>query len=173
MPDKNVTICEFSENDNIRLVEIANNINIAKNMRDGFPNPYTIADANNFIAKCLSQNPKTTFAIKYNGFYVGNIGLFPGVGDNIKTAEIAYFIDEKYWNKGIASKAIKAIIKYAFETLGLIRMQTGVFEYNISSMKVIEKTGFIKEAIFKAAIYKNKKVFDEHRYSLINQKLIK
>ena len=151
-----------------RLTELANNEKISRNLRDGFPNPYTLADAKNFLEKFTNQDPVTFFGIDYNGEYVGNISLMPGQDIYRKSAEIGYFIGEPYWNKGIITTAVNLITEYGFKQLGFIRIHTGVFEYNRASMRVLEKCGFIKEAVFRKSVFKQNKIWDEVRYSKIN-----
>jgi ribosomal-protein-alanine N-acetyltransferase len=51
----------------------------------------------------------------------------------------------------------------------LVRIQAGVFEFNIASMKALEKNGYKKEGVFKKAIFKNDKVLDEHKYFKLNE----
>jgi esterase/lipase len=46
---------------------------------------------------------------------------------------------------------------------------SNIYEYNIGSMKVLEKVGFEKEAIIKSSIMKEGKIFDEHLYSIRKQ----
>ena len=60
------------------------------------------------------------------------------------------------------------ITAYGFDKLDLNRIYAGVFEYNIASMKALEKNGYKKEGIFKNAILKNDKVCDEHRFFKLN-----
>jgi len=165
-----ITLRKFRKTDVSRLAELANNEKISQNLRDGFPHPYSLSDAKSFIEKCLDQKITTTFAIEYKGEYVGNIGIMTGQDVYRKSAEIGYFIGEKYWNKGIATKAVKLITEYGFTELELMRIYTGIYEYNTASMRVLEKCGFIKEGIFKKAIVKNNQILDEHRYSKINPK---
>jgi len=50
-----------------RLAELANNEKISCNFRDGFPNPYTLADAENFLKKFTNQDPVTFFGFDYDG----------------------------------------------------------------------------------------------------------
>jgi len=166
-----VRLRNFLREDSKRLAHIANSISISRNLRDGFPHPYTEADAIIFIDKCLSMEPKSFFAIEYKGEYVGNIGLVVGNDVYRMTAELGYFVGEDFWNKGIASQAIKQICDFGFKKLTLHRIYAGVFENNKSSMRVLEKSGFTKEAVFKKAVFKENKILDEHRYALINPNL--
>ena len=50
-----------------------------------------------------------------------------------------------------------------------MRVYANIYEYNIGSMKVLEKVGFEKEAIIKSSIMKEGKIFDEHLYSIRKQ----
>ena len=148
-----------------RLAELANNEKIACNLTDGFPHPYTLADAKDFLTKFTNQDPVTYFGIEYNGEYVGNISLVPRQDIYRMSAEIGYFIGEPYWNKGIVTTAVNLITEYGFQHLGIIRIQTGVFEYNTASQRVLEKCGFVKEGVFRKSIIKRGKLWDEVRYA--------
>ncbi|KOH47124.1 hypothetical protein NC99_00590 [Sunxiuqinia dokdonensis] len=150
-----------------KLSEYANNDKVSVNLRDAFPKPYTLSDAENFKKMIDSQNPKTFFAIEYQGNYVGNISLSIGEDVYKKSAEIGYFIGEQYWNKGIATKAVTLITDWGFNNLGIVRIHTGIFEFNKSSQRVLEKCGYTKEAIFKKSICKNNEIYDEIRYAKI------
>ena len=148
------------------LARLANNKKIWANVRDIFPYPYGEKDAGNFISSIKNEDPQVTFGIEYEGALCGVSGLVLQTDVYRKTAEIGYWIGEPYWGKGIATAAVKWLVEYGFETLHLIRIQTGVFEHNIASMRVLEKNGFIKEAICRKSIYKDGKILDEHRYSI-------
>ena len=164
----NIKLRPFRLTDAHRLVELADNEKISRNLRDGFPNPYTLSDAESFLAKFANQEPVTFFAIEYNGEHVGNISLLQEQDIYRKSANIGYFIGEPYWNKGIVSTAVNLITDYGFNNLGIIRIHTGVFEYNTASQKVLEKCGFTKECIFRKSVFKQNKIWDEVRYSKIN-----
>jgi len=88
------------------------------------------------------------------------------------TAEIGYWIGEPYWSKGIATKAVRLITKYGFNKLELVRIYTGVFDYNKASQRVLEKAGFKLECIFEKSIFKNNQIYDEYRYGLINKNAV-
>ncbi len=150
------------------LALIANSATIADNMRDLFPHPYSIDDAKEFITKNINGQIKGVFAIIYKGNLAGSIGLHPQTDVYIKTAELGYYVAEKYWNNGIASKSIAMITKYGFESLHLTRIFAGVFEKNIASMKVLEKNGFVLECVKRKAVFKNAKILDEYYYAKVN-----
>lgn len=162
--NENVTLREFNSDDKYRLAELANNPKIAINLRDGFPNPYTVADAENFLEKYDEQESSLVLAIEYNGEYVGNIGLHKASDVYRLSAEIGYFLGEPYWNLGIMTKAINLICDYGFKNLDIVRIHAGIFEFNPASMRVLEKCGFQKEAVCKKAIIKQGKIYDEVRY---------
>jgi len=65
------------------------------------------------------------------------------------------------------TKAVNLITEFGFRHLDIIRIYTGVFEYNKSSQRVFEKCGYIKEAVFRKALCKNNKIYDEIKYAKI------
>ena len=130
--------------DKFRLAELADNEKIWINLRDGFPHPYTLSDAETFIGMVNKTKPLQVFSIEFEGGYVGNIGLQKKTDIYRKSAEIGYFLGEPYWNKGIMSRAVKLICEYGFRELDIVRIDTGVFEYNLASQRVLEKCGFVK-----------------------------
>lgn len=89
--------------------------------------------------------------------------MVPGQDIYRRSAEIGYFIGEPYWNKGIVTTAVNLITEYGFKQLGIIRIHTGVFEYNTASMRVLEKCGFTKDAVFRKSVFKQNKIWDEVR----------
>lgn len=164
-----VKIRKFEKSDSKRLASLLNNKKIWDNLRDYIPYPYTEKDAVEYIDFCNSQNPRTYFAIEYEGNIVGSIGLILQQDVYRKSAEIGYWIGEPYWGKGITSKAVQLIVDYGFKRLDIVRIYTGIFDYNIASQKVLINNGFVKEGIFKNAIFKNGKLCDEVRFSIIKE----
>jgi ribosomal-protein-alanine N-acetyltransferase len=158
----------FRKSDSKRMAELANNEKISRNLRDGFPHPYTLEHAEEFIRRFIGQNPVTFFAIEFKGEYVGNISLVKGNEVYRKSAEVGYFIGEPYWNKGIATTALQLITDYGFKNLDVIRIHTGVYEHNLSSQRVLEKCGFKKEGVFQKAVFKQGVYLNEVRFAKIN-----
>ncbi|OJJ21858.1 GNAT family N-acetyltransferase [marine bacterium AO1-C] len=151
------------------LARHVNNKKIWDNVRDYLPFPYTEKDADEFIALVKGQDPVLTFGITYAQKICGVIGLEVQQDVYKKSAGFGYWVSEEYWGKGIASTALELITHYGLYQLGYIRLFTSVFEYNLASMRVLEKNGYIKEGIFKKAIFKNNQIWDEHRYAIVRE----
>lgn len=130
----------FTLEDAPSLAFHANNINIAKFLRDGFPHPYNTNDAITFI-KNTQQTKHCHFAIEVNGEVCGVIGLIYH-HTNIKEAELGFWLGEKYWGKGIITEAVKGIVKHGFEVMELNRIYSSCFVDNYGSKRVHEKVGF-------------------------------
>jgi RimJ/RimL family protein N-acetyltransferase len=110
------------------------------------------------------DNPTKVFAIEIEGEAAGSIGIFPQTDIHEKSAEIGYWLAEKYWRNGIMSSAIRDIVKYGFETFDIVRIYARPFSTNLGSQKVLEKAGFTLEARHKKALYKNGELMDELIY---------
>lgn len=165
--DGDVVLRNLLDADLEKMCAYANNDKVSINLTDAFPNPFTMEDAKNFKKMVDSQNPVTFFAIQYCGDYVGNISLSPGVDVYRKSAEIGYFIGQPFWNQGITTQAVHLITEWGFRHLDIMRIFTGIFEFNKASQRVLEKCGFEKEGIFRKSIFKNNTFFDEIRFAKI------
>jgi len=132
----------------------ANNRNISINLRDQFPWPYTLEDADAFLKIAVDQ-PLTRFAaIEIDGEAVGGIGLEPYTDVNRFGAEIGYWIAEKHWGKGIGTEVVQGYSRYIFEQTEFIRLVALVFGWNRASVKVLEKCGFEFEGGMRKACFK-------------------
>lgn len=160
----------WSEFDAKKLALIADNKNIADNLRDGFPFPYSVKDARIWLESILSENtPPRFFAILVDNVVVGSIGIVTKTDIYRKNFEIGYFLDEKYWGKGIATRAIKAATSYAFSNFDVVRVYAEPFADNPGSRKALEKAGFSLEATLKRNVIKNGIIKDSCIYSVLKE----
>jgi len=166
---KNFILREWQMSDIASLAENANNINIWNNVRDAFPHPYSEEDGKEFITKVLNGEFGIQKAIVVEGKAVGGVGVFPQSDVERISAEIGYWLGEKYWNKGIVTEAVKEMVTYVFTNYSFQKIFTAVFDFNIASQKVLQKAGFEREAILKQAVIKNGKVVDAHYYGIIKK----
>jgi len=162
-----ISLRNWQEKDIKSLSKNANNKKIWDNLRDEFPYPYTELAAKQWIEIANQDKPLTNFAIEYKGHAIGGIGIIKQTDVFRKNAEIGYWLGEKYWNKGIATKALNAMIQYTFKTFEVKRLFAHVFESNTSSIRVLTKCGFTEEACLKNAVLKNNKFQNCFIYSLL------
>jgi ribosomal-protein-alanine N-acetyltransferase len=148
------------------IQQLANNYAIKKNLRDFFPFPYSVEDAAYFIESAATGAMGHVFALHAEDVFIGIGSLIQQTHEHRINAEIGYWIGEPYWGKGYATAAVKQLIGFAFEELGLLRIYAGVYDYNVASMRVLEKAGFQKEAIMHSSVIKDGKLHDEHVYSI-------
>jgi len=165
---EHIVLRPFKKNDIKPVAFLCNNKKIWDNLRDFLPHPYTEKNAQEFILSCQAEDPQVTFAIEYRGDLAGCIGLLKQKDIYKLTAEIGYWIGEPYWGLGIATKAVNLLVDYGFDQLGLVRIYTGVFDYNKASQRVLEKAGFKLEGIFEKSVLKNGKICNEYRYCKLN-----
>jgi len=162
-----VTLDQLKVSDIDHLTTLANNINIWNNVRDYFPNPYTIEDAISYFELVNKQEPIWSFAIRFKNQFCGIISAEPQSDVYRFSCEMGYWIGEPFWGKNIVSSAIMLMVDYAFSSLKMNRIYASAFEHNIASQKVLEKNGFKLECIKEKAVYKNEKFINEYSYSLV------
>ncbi len=90
---------------------------------------------------------------------VGSIGAFR-LYEDIKTFEIGYCIGKKFWNKGITTEAMKALIKFFFEEVEVNRIEAKYDTKNPASGRVISKSGLKFEGILRQAGKNNTGIVD-------------
>ena len=163
-----VTLRAWKPADAPSLARHANNPNVARQLRDRFPHPYTIADARQFIQSVAGARPTMLFAMVVDGDAVGGIGFFPGADVERFSAEIGYWLAEPYWGRGITAEAIQLVSHYAFEVCNLLRLFALPFADNAQSIRVLEKAGYTREATLRASSVKYGQVRDQALYALVN-----
>lgn len=151
------------------LSELLNNKKILDNLRDGLPFPYTEADAHDYINAMLNADKYAVFAfaIEFESKVAGSIGVFRQDNIHSKTAEIGYYLGENFWNKGIATEAVRQACDFIFDNTDIIRIYAEPFARNLASCKVLEKAGFVCEGTLRSNAVKNGLVEDMKLYALI------
>jgi [ribosomal protein S5]-alanine N-acetyltransferase len=148
------------------LVINANDFEIAKNLTDGFPHPYTREHGISFIEMAMKDIPLRIFAIDVAGEAVGAIGLHPQKDIMQKNIELGYWLAQKYWGQHIMTEAIKKIVQYGFDNFNVTRIYARPYGTNKASQRVLEKAGFTLEAHIRENIFKNGEFLDEMIYAV-------
>jgi ribosomal-protein-alanine N-acetyltransferase len=158
----------WRESDAASLVAHANNINVAKYLRDRFPHPYTRKDAHEFLRYAAASPDPSNLAIEVDGAAVGAIGYVPGSDVERFSAEVGYWLGEAYWGRGIVTEAVVMLTEFAFTRLNLLRLFALPFADNIASARVLEKAGYVREAVLRSSCVKYGVPRDQLLYARIN-----
>lgn len=155
------------------LSEAICNKKVQDNLRDGLPYPYTERDGEEFIAAMLSADGDDifSFAITAEGRVAGSISAVRQQNIHRQTAELGYYIAEKYWGKGITTQAVGQICRYVFDKSDIIRIYAQPFAHNAASCRVLEKAGFKYEGTLRNNAVKNGRVLDMKMYSLLKTEI--
>ncbi len=148
------------------VVRHGNNVKIWRNLRDRFPHPYTREAAREWIEFATACRPETDFAIEVAGEAAGGVGMKPGIDIERLSAEIGYWLGEPFWGKGIATAALSATVAYAFRELGMARVFAVPFATNAASARVLEKAGFVREAVMRSSAVKEGRLLDQWLYAI-------
>ena len=165
----NYAIRDWREDDATSIAQYANNKKIWINLRDAFPHPYTMLDAEAFLRKVMGMEPRTYFAIALDDEAIGSIALMPGDDVHQFTAELGYWLAEPFWGNGIMTDAVRALSEYAFKELGIQRIFAEPYTTNAASARVLEKSGFSLEGVIRAAIFKDGSMLDQYLYAKLNK----
>ena len=111
----------------------------------------TLGDALNFIRKINenfknSELPYWAITQKKNEKLIGTICLFD-FSEELKKCEIGYELLIDYQGQGIMNEAIKKIIEYSVQTLGLKTIDACTHKDNQGSIKLLQKSNFKKTEI--------------------------
>ena len=147
------------------LARRADNRKVWLNLTDGFPHPYTRADADAWVAANAGVEPVRCHAIEVGGEVAGSIGVFPLADVYRRSANIGYWLAEEMWGRGIMTEAVGAATENAFRSFDLVRIQAAVFGWNAASMRVLEKCGYVREAWLRKSVWKDGQLIDSAMYA--------
>lgn len=165
----------FQLGDAPRVASLAGDIEIAR-MTSNIPHPYQEENAVEWIQGHKDQflsNSAIHFAIvkRDENLLIGAIGLT--LDPQNLSAELGYWIGKPFWNCGFASEAAQMILKYAFEQIGLNRVEARHMTKNPASGRVMQKIGMTYEGTLRQSIYRFGKFEDVALYSILRQETIR
>jgi [ribosomal protein S5]-alanine N-acetyltransferase len=84
------------------------------------------------------------WAIEAEGQMVGMIALADVIRDPLQLGNVGYFVAREYNGRGLATRAVAEVVRFAFEEAGLHRLEAGTLPDNHASQRVLEKNGFVR-----------------------------
>jgi RimJ/RimL family protein N-acetyltransferase len=86
-----------------------------------------------------------------------------------RSASMGYCLDDAAWGQGYATEAAHAVLRWAFETLDLNRVQAEADTRNVASARVLEKLGFVREGTLREDCVVSGEVSDSWVYGLLRR----
>lgn len=159
------TLRPWRMEDAAQLADAANNRNVWLGVRDVMPFPYLLGDAESFLQRKAADGSANAWCIVVDGAVAGGIHLRQRDDVSRITAEIGYWLGERWWGRGIMTEAADAVVAYGFANLPIERIEAFVFDGNVGSCRVLEKCGFAFEARLRRAVIKDGTILDNLVYA--------
>ena len=122
------------------------------------PHPYADGVAEEWIARhgeafAADESLALGIALAGDGTLVGAISLM-SVSREHQRAELGYWIGPEFWNNGYCTEAVRAVVAYGFDEMGLQRITAHHLARNPASGRVMTKIGMTHEGTFRRHIRK-------------------
>ncbi|HDS1676973.1 MULTISPECIES: GNAT family N-acetyltransferase [Stenotrophomonas maltophilia group] len=153
------------------LLHHANDAEVSRGLRDRFPFPYTREDGEAFLAGRVLAPGTLNLAIEIDGHACGSIGAQQGSAERAHMAELGYWLGQAYWGQGLMTRVVGLFAPWVMDELRLFRLQAGVVDFNLGSVRVLEKNGFQEEGIDRCAVYKRGVLHDLRRFARVRMQL--
>ncbi len=144
--DKDLELRPFTLDDVPAIVEACNDPEI-QHWIPMIPRPYTEEDARAFVRGEVPRIGQRQFAITEGGRVVGSIGM--GVNES-RTGHIGYWCTPQARGRGVTTRALRLLCKYALADLELERLELMTDPDNHASQRVAEKVGFRREGVLRS-----------------------
>jgi ribosomal-protein-alanine N-acetyltransferase len=102
---------------------------------------------------------------------IGSVAISNIVRGVFLSCHLGYRLDEAEQGKGYMTEAIREMVAYAFQKLGLHRIEANIMPRNTASLKVTEKLGFYHEGLAKQYLRINGKWEDHIHMVLLNEEM--
>lgn len=107
---------------------------------------------------------------KKTGDVIGNISV-PRLEEAVEGAEVGYCLSRAWWGQGIMPEALRAVITYLIEEVGMNRVAATHDRNNAKSGRVMEKAGMKYEGTLRAADRNNQGIGDKVYYAILKDDL--
>ena len=114
--------------------------------RAGWPPHRSVEESLELIRTVFSGEGMWAVELKETGEAIGCVGYLPASASNLEIGEdqceVGYWIAKTYWDKGICTEAMRAVVDYCFNVKGFSVLWGDYFPENPASGRVMEKCGF-------------------------------
>jgi ribosomal-protein-alanine N-acetyltransferase len=136
------------------------------------PPPTTVEGFEKFIAWTLRQRTAGTyvcFAVTLKGFDTA-IGIFQlrDAGMGFETAEWGFAVGSQFWGTGVFQDGAELVLDFAFETLGVHRLEARAAVKNGRGNGALLKMGAVQECVLRKSFLRNGEYLDQVLYAILD-----
>jgi len=137
--------------------------------------PDVVEDRLAFSARCSARDRERQmdtghgFGVFAEGRLVGEMNLSGVQRGPFQSGHVGYWIDHRHAGREYAPEALVVVLDYAFETLGLHRVQINIIPRNHASRRVVEKLGIRDEGVALGYLEINGCWEDHVRYAITSE----
>lgn len=96
---------------------------------------------------------REAFAVVEDGEFLG-LALAPRIDREAQTAELGYVVSPVARGRGVASEALRRLTSWAFDELGMLRLELMISVDNPGSKRVAERCGYVREGVLRSLHFK-------------------
>ncbi|WP_437967619.1 GNAT family protein [Sorangium sp. So ce260] len=135
----------------------------------------SIADSERRIATIIAGVREHTsirwgITLEESGELVGTGGFWRWNKPH-RWAEIGYELLPAFWNRGIMTEALRAVLRFGFASMDLHRVEAQIDPENRASARVLERLGFAREGLLRQNWYHDGRYTDTAVYGLLRDDL--
>ncbi|MDQ3841069.1 MAG: GNAT family N-acetyltransferase [Actinomycetota bacterium] len=132
---------------------------------------HTIEDSETFLRSVAERYENAEAAdwgivYKGNGRFIGGCSIVGWDLENAR-AEMGYVLSRQYWGQGLMPEAVRAMIAFGFEKMGLNRLEVRCITENTASVRVMEKAGMLYEGTLRQREFIKGAYRDTKIYSIL------
>lgn len=164
LADGEILLRPFTEEDVPAIVAACQDLEIPR--WTSVPTEYTEADALGWLES--NEEQKLAIVDRADGVLLGSIGV-RSLGNGV--AEIGYWVKREARGRGVATRALALATPWAFEDAELGRLQLQAEVENVSSQRVAEKAGYVREGVLRSSLLLKGERRDLIMYSVVREDL--
>lgn len=160
----------IEEEDAERLCELINCVDVQTNLHASEPRAISVEAEKEWIRKNGSNHTNYSWIIqdKSCGEIIG-AGGYKNLFLKNGSVEIGLWIGKAYWNKGLGTDALRALVNYLFTQFPLNRIELNCHSFNSLGIRCYEKIGFIPEGRKRQSTFRNGQWHDQITMAILRQ----
>ncbi|OUZ12145.1 hypothetical protein BHE97_02840 [Aeromicrobium sp. PE09-221] len=92
----------------------------------------------------MAQGTQVPLVLSQDDHVVGTVSVNDIVRGAFQNGHIGYWMDARFQSRGLMTAAVRQVVRFARDSLGLHRLQAGTLRENIRSQRVLERNGFVR-----------------------------